>query len=597
MTADLSLSTSVSHSSTLSSTAVISETTTQSQELSATVSEPPSHTPSDDLSLSRTITEELSGTTSLSRTTTQTSELSRTRSGTDELTLSTSDSVTLSGSAELSLSRSESEELTLSTSLSLSLTKSLTLFVSLTRSDTPALTQSTTMTLSSTQVNTGTYTFSPSDELSLSESPPITRTRVYGTRSASPTPYNTETDSRIITFTLEPTATAPTYSTTLTKLLSATFTKSRTASIVRSSSPSAPKSRTRVPTTTPTTSQDPSATAPTKSGTVDDPLAEGIYSVSRSHPGTRTATISLRVWCSAVIITEGGTDALGDKRSDRVLIELTLHNDVWDHPENIEQTVRVRYDTGSSAGAQIDIAKSTTARIKDSGQQVLLVTIGYSEGFVPDDDVFVSLEGLGVLTRSETHPVFAMGQYDPNAQPSVRVRKEGQAASPAAKQEKQALEAMTTTAAVGGAAMMNAAAISNMQTMAVVGSLSCLPSRVRKQSEGVSWVISPLYYVVGEFPHATSTEDNVVVWNLIFICGIMFAHSMIVLVFRTGYSTFHGEVTWQRAMRKARYPNISLAIWYALMQGTLVNALKGTYMTESDGFRAFHCFAVVFFVI
>eukprot|EP00760_Papus_ankaliazontas_P026701 PhM_4_TR3068/c1_g4_i1/m.49729 len=151
------------------------------------------------------------------------------------------------------------------------------------------------------------------------------------------------------------------------------------------------------------------------------------------------------------------------------------------------------------------IAQSTSAHIEPgSDQHVLRVYVGYSKDFVPDDDVVLSL---------------AAQRYRRTEVWTGRV-------GISEKQEKQALEAVAATAAVGGV-IANAAAISNIQSMAIVGSLSCLPSRVRKQSDVVSWIISPLFYVAGPFPGAGLKEDNIVAWNVVMLLGIFVTHFII----------------------------------------------------------------------
>eukprot|EP00760_Papus_ankaliazontas_P026518 PhM_4_TR3045/c3_g2_i4/m.45487 len=305
--------------------------------------------------------------------------------------------------------------------------------------------------------------------------------------------------------------------------------------------------------------------------------------VSRSASVTTSLSATPIVWCEGIVVSSGGVDALGDGRAGRIEILIKLHGEVW-NPNKLSEIgtcIRLRdAATGTVlSNAELSVAQSTTAMIEPgTDERVLRVVVGYSQDFVPDADVVVSVESLGAVTLSGA---------DPTIRGPIVVRKTGQAASTSAQLEKHALKVVATTAVV------NAAAFANIQSMAVVASLSCLPARVRKQSYVVSWVISPLFDAIGPFAGAHQAEDSMVVWNIILLLALLAGHFTILCAFRSR----HFDVTWERTMRRARFPNITLRIFYALVQGTLAISLKGLFgSTTNILFRCVHVCTVLIFV-
>eukprot|EP00759_Apiculatamorpha_spiralis_P048999 PhF_6_TR44161/c1_g1_i2/m.67610 len=563
-----SMTRSMDHSLTVSETWRISQSSTDSHSHSVTWEFTPEVTTSRSLSVELTLT--------TSRTITKTVSEDETVSGMTR-SHSHSQSDTHSNTMEM-LSIDPTTTATLTDDRTLTMTKTISASDSVSLTESPSIESTSDRTPSQTKKK-GSRTKTKSRERSESES--------LDPLSFTTTMSFTRTDERTKTFKRTPT----TFSKSVSKEFPS-FSKSQSLTLTanKTRSPTKSHTSTKVPTDTPELPSYEISNTVTETqtlSTTNNGLETEVYTNTQTETATNEISVSSTVTVMEPTVSKTRTKSKaktktirpprkktrtytkiiptryvrgsvlsisGEQLADygyvpRNTIELTLEADLW--TDNIKEVLNqcIRSTTPELSGGfescKSDIISTSLVSVSDD-RKILTITFGYSSKYTTTEPEVLSFVNMNLAMKNlKSHsPLF-----EPRELQNITV-------SP--QKAKDVVQDIALSAAAYSASVMSMASLESatpVQTMALVGQMSCADSKLRKTARSASWTLAPLFPIGGDISDMP-VPSSMVVWNIVLLAIVIVCQLIVIQILRA-----HRGWSFGIASEKTHFPHISLSVY------------------------------------
>eukprot|EP00759_Apiculatamorpha_spiralis_P017040 PhF_6_TR23261/c0_g1_i1/m.32694 len=298
-----------------------------------------------------------------------------------------------------------------------------------------------------------------------------------------------------------------------------------------------------------------------------------------SRTQTRSVLATVDILSSPVVIDP--LYLVSSSKLPRPTITLRLLGDKWNSKlagpivlNGLSVALSKATVAGFSKSKSSIVSTSTFSVLNDSH---LVLKLGYDTKYEVDGEqwITINISSKAFLYQTEPRPIL----------PSMWIKILLLRLPPP--EVVQSVTIMSTIAAIGSVTVAPAVA-ANLQTMALIGGIECMPQQLQKLSSGYSVFSSPLKAIFGDFQNLTASE-SALVWNSILHGGIAVGHASAAMLFSVVKKS-----SLVAGFQTLKCPSMSVTAFGMFAQGTTKAAVRTLEDTDSAGFLWLSTLTIVF---